>query len=70
MLKRRLGDEDALFAELTKQYSAEEEPTVAALVRLDSAFYAIDNNTTAFKPPNFSFRPTGTTRYTSFEYSS
>lgn len=37
MLKRRLGDEDALFAELTKQYSAEEEPAVAALVRLNSA---------------------------------
>lgn len=33
MLKRRLGDEEAFFAELTKQYSAEEEPAVAALVR-------------------------------------
>lgn len=33
MLKRRLGDEEALFAELTKQYCAEEDPGVAALVR-------------------------------------
>lgn len=33
MLKRRLGDEEAFFAELTKQYSAEEEPAVVALVR-------------------------------------
>lgn len=33
MLKRRLGDEEALFAELVKQYSAEEEPDFAALVR-------------------------------------
>ncbi|CAM9709129.1 unnamed protein product [Pylaiella littoralis] len=32
MLKRRLGDEEALFAELVKQYSAEEEPDFAALV--------------------------------------
>lgn len=33
MLKLRLGDEEALFAELAKQYSSEEEPAVAALVR-------------------------------------
>lgn len=33
MLKRRLGDEEAFFTELAKQYSAEEESGVAALVR-------------------------------------
>lgn len=32
MLKRRLGDEDALMAELTKTYSAEEDPILADLV--------------------------------------
>lgn len=32
MLKRRLGDEDALFVELVKTYAAEEDPVVAGLV--------------------------------------
>lgn len=36
MLKRRLGAEDTLFAELAKQYSAPEEPAIAALVRKSS----------------------------------
>ena len=35
MLKRRLGDEEALFAELAKQFSAEEEPAVATLVSVN-----------------------------------
>ncbi|CAM9809238.1 unnamed protein product [Ectocarpus fasciculatus] len=32
MLKRRLGDEETLFNELANQYSAQEDPTVIALV--------------------------------------
>lgn len=32
-LKRRLGDEEAFFAELVKRYGVEEDPIVAGLVR-------------------------------------
>lgn len=32
LLKRRLGDEDALIGELAKTYSAEEDPVLADLV--------------------------------------
>lgn len=38
LLKRRLGDEDALIGELAKTYSAEEDPLLADLVSTHLTF--------------------------------